>query len=39
MAHREVGEVGFVDGMVQHRGKRDGATLDRVSSLVDLGVN
>lgn len=35
MAHRKVGETGFVDGMVQHRGKRDGATLDRVSGLID----
>jgi IS5 family transposase len=35
MAHRRVGEAGFVDGMVSHRGKRDGETLQRVSALIN----
>lgn len=35
MAHRQVGEVGFVDHLMEHRGKRDGAQLDRVSKLID----
>jgi len=35
MAHRRVGEAGFVDGMVSHRGKRDGETVQRVSALIN----
>jgi transposase, IS5 family len=35
MAHRRVGEAGFVDGMISHRGKRDGEMLQRVAGLID----
>jgi IS5 family transposase len=35
MAHRRVGEAGFVDGVISHRGKRDGEMLQRVAALID----
>src|SRR5260221_9972650 len=35
MVHRGVGEVGFVDGMVKHRGRRDGEVLEQIAKLVD----
>lgn len=35
MAHRRVGEPGFVDGMVRHRGRRDGEVLEQIAKLVD----
>lgn len=35
MAQRQVGELGFVDGMILHRGRRDGDALDLVSKLID----